>query len=85
MRFYKVFQADFLIAILTSDTGIVSDTDAAILVEGNGGDLAGASSAVLVVAVIPRHWIVVVVVDIRAGLVIIVERQIRMVGLNAVV
>lgn len=70
---------------LTSDTGIIRDADSAILVESDGRDFAGASSAVFIVAVVPRHRIVVVVVDVRAGLMIVVERQIRMIRLNAVV
>jgi len=39
----------------------------------------------LVVAVVSRHGIVVIVIDVRAGLVIVVEREIRMIGLDAVV
>lgn len=39
----------------------------------------------LVVAVVPRHRIVVIVVDIRTGLVIVVQREIRMIGLDAIV
>lgn len=39
----------------------------------------------LVVAVVPRHRVVVVVVDVRAGLVIVVERQVGMVRLDTVV
>jgi len=70
---------------LTSNTGVISDSDTAVLVEGDGGDFASTSSAVLVVTVVSRHRIVIVVVDIRAGLVIIVEREIRMIGLDAVI
>lgn len=69
----------------TSDTGVISDSDTAVLVEGDGGDFAGTSGAVLVVAIIPRHRVVVVVVDVRAGLMIVVERQIRMISLDAVI
>lgn len=71
--------------LLTSDAGVVGDADAAVLVEGNRGDLAGASSAVLVVTVVPWHRIVIVVVDIGAGLVVVIQRQVGMIRLYPVV
>lgn len=69
----------------TSYTGIVRDSNAAILVESDGSDLTGAASSVLVVAIIPWHRVIVIVVDVCAGLVIVIQRQIRMIRLYSVV
>lgn len=70
---------------LTSDAGIVGDADTAVLVESNCCDLASASSSVLVVTVVPWHRVVVVVIDIPAGLVVVIQCQVGMIRLYAVV
>lgn len=51
----------------SANAGIKGDAYTAIGIEGDGGYFAGTSSAVLIVAIIPWHWIIVVVIDIRAG------------------
>jgi len=47
-----------------ADASVVSDADAAVFVERDGRHLAGATGPVLVVAVVLRHRVVVVVVDV---------------------
>lgn len=51
----------------TSDAGVVGHADTAILVERNGRYFAGTPRPVFVVAVVPGHWIIVVVVYIDTG------------------
>lgn len=48
----------------SADAGVVSDADAAEPVVGRGCDLTGASGSVLVVAVVLRHRVVVVSIDV---------------------
>ena len=55
------------------------------MVEGNRGNFAGATCPVLVVTVVSWHRVIVIVVDVRAGLVIVIQSQIRMICLYAVV
>lgn len=50
--------------VLTTDAGIVGDTDTAVLVEGDGRDLTGAPRTVLVVTVIAWHRIGIVAIDV---------------------
>lgn len=51
----------------TSDAGVVGHADTAILVECYGRYFAGTPRSVFVVAVVPGHWIIVVVVYIDTG------------------
>ena len=48
----------------SADARVVRDADAAVPVVGRRGDLSGASGSVFVVAVVLRHWVVVVTVDV---------------------
>lgn len=61
--------------MLTSDASVVRDSDPAVIVEGDGGHFAGASGAVLVVAVVAGHRIVVIVVDVGTGARVLKHRQ----------
>ena len=48
----------------TADAGVEGDADAAVAVVGDRSHLACAASAVLVVAVVLRHGVVVIAVDV---------------------
>jgi hypothetical protein len=59
------------VAILTADTRIVGDSDATETVEGDGRYLACASGPMLVVPIVPRHGVVIIVVDVSTGVLIL--------------
>jgi proline racemase len=59
------------VAVRTSYAGVVGDADAAIIVEGDGCHLACTSSSVLVVSVVARHGIIVIVIDVSAGMLVL--------------
>jgi hypothetical protein len=59
------------VATLTSYTGVVGDADAAVTVESDGCHLSCTSGSVLVVPVVPRHGIVVIVIDVSAGMLVL--------------
>jgi hypothetical protein len=63
------------VAILTSYARIVGDSDAAEIVEGDGRHLARTSGPVFVVAVVPRHRVVVIVINIGAGVLVLQQRD----------
>jgi hypothetical protein len=56
---------------LTSYTGVVGHTDSAVVVEGHGCHFASTSRSVFVVPVVPRHRVVVIVVDVGAGMLVL--------------
>ena len=49
----------------TSDASVEGDADPAEAVVGRGGHLSSTASSVFIVAVVLRHWVVVVAVDVR--------------------
>ena len=49
---------------VTSNTGVVCHPDSAVVVKCNRSNLSGAARAVFVVAVVARHGIIIVVVDV---------------------
>lgn len=53
--------------LLTANARIVRDANAAEIVERNGGNLTGTPRAVLIVAIVLRHRIRVVTIDIVRG------------------
>jgi hypothetical protein len=63
------------VAILTSYARIVGDSDAAETVEGDSRHLARTSGPVLVVAVVPRHRVVVIIINIGAGVLVLQQRD----------
>ena len=55
----------------TSYTGVVGHSDPAVGVEGHGCHFARTSRSVFVVSVVPRHRVVIIVVDVRAGMLVL--------------
>jgi len=55
----------------TSYTGVVGHPDPAVAVEGHGSHFACTSRSVFVVPVVPRHRVVVIVVDVGAGMLVL--------------
>ena len=58
-------------ASLTSYTGIVGDSDAAVTVESDGCHLACTSGSVLVVPVVARHGVIIIVIDVSTGVLVL--------------
>lgn len=56
---------------LTSYTGVVGHTDPAVAVEGHGCHFACTSRSVFVVPVVSRHRVVVIIVDVGAGMLVL--------------
>jgi len=56
---------------LTSYTGVVGHPDPAVAVEGHGSHFACTSRSVFVVPVVSRHRVVVIVVDVCAGMLVL--------------
>ena len=56
---------------LTSYTGVVGHTDPAVAVEGHCCHFARTSRSVFVVSVVPWHRVVVIVVDVGAGVLVL--------------
>ena len=56
---------------LTSYTGVVGHPNPTVVVEGNGCHFAGTSRSVFVVSVVSRHRVVVIVVDVGAGMLVL--------------
>lgn len=55
----------------TSYTGVVGDPDTTVTVESDGGHLTRTTRAMLVVTVVPRHWVVVIIVYVGAGMLVL--------------
>jgi prophage tail gpP-like protein len=62
---------------LTSYTRVVGDSDAAVAVKGHSGHLAGTSRSVLVVTVVTRHRVIVIIIDVSAGVLILQQTDRR--------
>lgn len=55
----------------TSYTGVVGHPDPAVVVEGHGSHFARTSRSVFVVSVVPRHRVVIIVVDVGTGMLVL--------------
>ena len=55
----------------TSNTSVVGNSDPAVTVESHGCHFTRTSRSVFVVPVVSRHRVVVIVVDIRAGMLVL--------------
>jgi hypothetical protein len=60
----------------TPDAGVVRDADPAVLVECDGSNFSSTPRTVLVVAVVLRHGVIVVVVDVGGRIRVVVLCQI---------
>jgi hypothetical protein len=59
------------VEVRTSYTGVVGDADAAVAVESDGCHLACTSGSMFVVPVVARHGIIVIVIDVSAGMLVL--------------
>jgi len=55
----------------TSYTGVIGDPDATVTVECHCSHLASAPRAVFVVSIVPRHRIVVIIVNVGASVLVL--------------
>jgi hypothetical protein len=71
------------VASLTSYTGVVGDANAAVAVESDGCHLARTSGSVLVVPIVARHGVIVIVIDVSAGMLVLQQRGLQVNAINA--